>query len=116
MIDCKSLTSELAAQINEHHRLAYRYATKAIEHARQAGELLIKAKFEIPHGGWLPWLEANCDVGEREAQRYMRLSRRWDELKSDTVFRFFHIQADCGRAVGSPIDKRRGAAADSATG
>lgn len=82
---CKSLISELAAQINKHHRLAYRHAAKAIEHARQAGELLIKAKSEIPHGGWLPWLEANCDVGEREAQRYMRLATRWDELKSDTV-------------------------------
>ena len=85
MTACKSLTYELAVQINEHHRLAYRYATKAIEHARQAGELLIKAKYELPHGGWLSWLEANCDVGEREAQRYMRLAKRWDELKSDTV-------------------------------
>jgi hypothetical protein len=78
-------STPLATRINEHHRQAYGHAAKAIEHARQAGELLIQAKSEIPHGGWLPWLKANCDVSEREAQRYMRLASRWHELKSDTV-------------------------------
>ncbi|MGE0283324.1 MAG: DUF3102 domain-containing protein [Parvibaculaceae bacterium] len=49
----------------------------AVEHFVKAGQHLIKVKVNIPHGQWLPWLEANCDLSERSAQGYMSLAKRW---------------------------------------
>lgn len=63
----------LAAGINREHNLAEQMAKSAIEHALKAGELLIQAKAQCKHGGWLPWLEGSLDIGARQAQKYMRL-------------------------------------------
>ena len=41
----------------------------------RAGLLLIEAKSLVAHGEWLPWLQANCKTGERQARTYMRLAR-----------------------------------------
>jgi Protein of unknown function (DUF3102) len=35
------------------------------------GQRLLKAKASVPHGQWLAWLKANCDVSVAAAQRYM---------------------------------------------
>lgn len=77
----------IASEINEAHGLAIAKACEALEHARRAGELLLQAKGAIGHGGWLPWIEANCSFSARTAQRYMNLSEGWDRLqgKYDTV-------------------------------
>src|SRR5262249_7175396 len=40
-----------------------------------AGDLLLKAKAQLKHGGWLDWLKANCEISERTVQAYMRLAR-----------------------------------------
>lgn len=61
----------IAADIGEQHRLAHSSATKAIEHAMQAGALLLKVKASLPHGDFLPWLAANVSFTARTAQRYM---------------------------------------------
>ena len=55
--------SLLAAAINAEHRAAFGAAAKAIEHAAECGRHLIEAKALLPHGDWLPWLEANTEVG-----------------------------------------------------
>jgi hypothetical protein len=76
--------SELATEINAAHAAAISAATSAVERARHAGELLLRAKATIGHGGWLEWLTTNCDVGERQARRYMRVAENWDRIKSDS--------------------------------
>ena len=48
-----------AAEINREHNLAVGFAAKAVEHARRAGELLLQVKASLPHGAFLPWVEAN---------------------------------------------------------
>jgi hypothetical protein len=56
----------LAERINEEHE-AYETGIKtalghfeaALEHALDAGDLLLQAKAEHEHGNWVPWLEAN---------------------------------------------------------
>lgn len=53
----------------------------AIEHGRRCGRLLLKARAAVPHGGWLPWLKATCRVKPRQAQKLMRLARRWPEIE-----------------------------------
>ena len=66
---------EAAAAINRHHTDATAHAQSAIDHARAAGDLLLRVKEELPHGEFIPWVEANCRVSARQAQRYMRASR-----------------------------------------
>lgn len=73
--------SSLAEQINERHALATKHATDAVVAARNAGESLIQAKNQVPHGQWLTWLEANCTVKPRQSQQYMRLAQHWDHEK-----------------------------------
>ncbi len=36
----------------------------------RCGEALAAAKEQVPHGEWLPWLEANFEGSERTAQAY----------------------------------------------
>ena len=78
--------SSLAEQINHEHQQAEDSAKKAISHALAAGRLLVEAKSQVKHGEWLPWLKANCDVSDRQAQRYMKLADNWQaiESKNDT--------------------------------
>ncbi len=84
-----ALMSGIAAEVNAEHAAALRHAGDAVEHARRAGEVLLRAKAELPHGNFLPWLSNNCAVSERQAQRYMstaqgkRLPLR--AIKNDTV-------------------------------
>lgn len=74
---------ELAEQINEAHRLAREHAESAIDHAFRAGALLLKAKAQVPHGRWLPWLRENVKFSERSAQAYMRLAAKQESIRSN---------------------------------
>lgn len=72
----------LASQINAEHTAAAAAFVTGIDRARACGELLLHAKRLCAHGQWLPWLERNCPgVGNRQAQKYMRLARNWEKLK-----------------------------------
>ena len=79
LIPASDLAS-LAEQINLEHVAVGQSLTEGLEHARRAGELLLKAKALVSHGDWLPWLAANCTASERSAQGYMRIARRYSEL------------------------------------
>lgn len=60
-----------AADINAAHHAAMGHAADAVAYAKQAGALLVKAKQKLPHGVFGAWLDANCEVSARQAQRYM---------------------------------------------
>jgi hypothetical protein len=68
--------AKLATKINSEHRLVRSAAGHMLKHALAAGDLLIEAKEQLPHGEWLPWFESNCpDISPRTAQVYMQLAR-----------------------------------------
>jgi len=69
--------ADLAARIKAEHEAV----GEAMKHAIAAGELLIEAKDKLPHGKWLPWLEANCEMSERTAQAYMRIARELTKIE-----------------------------------
>jgi Protein of unknown function (DUF3102) len=73
---------DLAAQIEREHQAAYGAALSAIEHAIRCGELLIQAKASVPHGQWLPWLEANVSFADRQARKYMRVAKHADQIRN----------------------------------
>ena len=64
-------TQTVIDQINKHHTNAMKLAEEAIESAKSAGELLLKAKAALPHGSWENWLKTNTSISVRRAQRYM---------------------------------------------
>jgi hypothetical protein len=76
-----SLT-DLAAQINEHHRAAESAMRSGLEHAMEAGRLLISAKSQCPHGEWGSWLADNFEGSDRTARAYMQIAKRWPELEA----------------------------------
>lgn len=71
----------LAAQINAEHEAAERAIGAALDHAREAGELLLKAKEHLAHGEWGAWLDVNFRGSDRTARLYMRIARHWPELE-----------------------------------
>lgn len=64
----------LAVEVRTECGLADEAWNAAVQHAINAGNLLIEAKSLVRHGEWGPWLQ---DVGlpERTARNYMRLAR-----------------------------------------
>jgi len=73
---------ELSKQINKEHELVLTHAVKALEHARNAGGLLIQAKANCKHGEWGEWLDSNFHGSSRQAQRYMRVHEHWPEIEA----------------------------------
>lgn len=69
------LRLNLASDINRACEQANDKADEAIGFAKLAGTLLLEAKTALPHGDWLPWLEANIWVTPRQAQRYMQVAQ-----------------------------------------
>ncbi|MBC7601225.1 MAG: DUF3102 domain-containing protein [Ramlibacter sp.] len=70
-----SLRINIAADINRLHELASSKAEEAVDHAIEAGKLLLEAKSALPHGDWLGWLDSNVFVTSRQVQRYMRAAQ-----------------------------------------
>lgn len=64
---------ELVVQVNDEYALMVGEVNRAVHRAIRIGELLTRAKSEVPHGSWIPWVDSNLTFGEREARRYMRV-------------------------------------------
>src|SRR5262249_24117701 len=78
----KTSLSKLARQINAAHEKAEGSLRSCLQHAKEAGDLLLEAKQQVEHGHWLPWLRDNCTMPARTAQAYMRVSKLWPELEA----------------------------------
>jgi len=76
--------ADLATEICAEHEAARRSAGNALAHAMRAGELLLRAKAQLEHGAFGPWLEANVGFSDRTARGYMRLAGL-DEAKRQRV-------------------------------
>jgi Protein of unknown function (DUF3102) len=77
--------ADLAHRINAEHEATLAAVKTGLEHAIAAGQLLLEAQAQIPHGQWLPWIRANCATGVRTAQRYMELARHTPDPKCDSL-------------------------------
>lgn len=60
-----------STEINRLHQLATKTATEAVGYAKQAGELLLNVKDQLPYGVFGDWIEQDLTVSARQAQRYM---------------------------------------------
>ena len=48
----------------------------AMEHYRRAGEMLLEAKAQVPHGKWGHWILNNFKLSQTTATIYMNLARK----------------------------------------
>jgi hypothetical protein len=46
-----------------------------LEHYRKAGDMLLEAREQVPHGSWSRWIKANFELSQETARRYMHLAR-----------------------------------------
>jgi hypothetical protein len=67
-------------------------AKTTIEKAIRIGELLAEQKASLKHGEWLPWAKENLPFKAGQAQRYMRVYTRRDELNTSSKT---HLTAAC---------------------
>src|SRR5262245_13673057 len=68
---------QLAKQINAAHTAGEAALDSVLGLAREAGELLIRAKKLVPHGEWLAWIKANFPFSQQTASVYMRIAANW---------------------------------------
>jgi hypothetical protein len=61
-----------AEDVNCEHALARSCAETAVQHAIRCGELLKAQKAALPHGEFVPWVEANCEFAYSTAARFMK--------------------------------------------
>lgn len=68
---------------------AEKFYQKKVEVARgviELGQILIETKEKLPHGSWIKWLEdSRVGFTERNAQRYMKITRELGEDFSHTL-------------------------------
>ncbi len=74
------LLPDLATQINDEHHSVEQAALKGLQHAWQAGKLLMLAKSAVHHGGWGAWVESNCVFSYRTARVYLQLATKIPSL------------------------------------
>jgi hypothetical protein len=87
----------LADQIRAEHDLAQNAFRSALEHARNCGLLLLRAKEQCAHGEWQPWLKAHVHFAERTAQAYMKIAREWERLEAKSA-------TDCGFGIRDALE------------
>jgi hypothetical protein len=71
---------DLAARANEEHRQCEQACKEGLQHALEAGRLLLEAKSKVEHGEWAKWLEEHCEFDERLAQKYMQVAKELPKL------------------------------------
>jgi Protein of unknown function (DUF3102) len=64
---------DLAAEVRAARDLAFKAASNVVQHSIECGEALILAKAKVRHGEWSRFLK-QCEIGERQAQRYIQLA------------------------------------------
>jgi len=72
----------VADELNHLHQQFTQTSNTALELVVRIGELLTTQKDSMPHGQWIPWLQANVAFDRMTAFRYMRV---YNESKCNTV-------------------------------
>lgn len=65
----------IAAVVIELQRIIEHFSRKAVQVIFLLGRTLCIAKGMLPHGAFIPWIEAKSNLSERSARKYMALFR-----------------------------------------
>lgn len=76
-----TIARTLAASIRHEHEQVHHAIAAGLQHAREAGRLLVEARDQIAHGGWIRFVEQDCGLSRSTAAGYVRVHERWRELE-----------------------------------
>jgi hypothetical protein len=82
-IDRSNSLTDLAHRIKAEHKAVAAALQSAVLHAMAAGDLLIEAKKQVPHGKWLPWIDEHCKLSRRTVQLYMKLAEHREIIEKE---------------------------------
>jgi hypothetical protein len=96
-------TLSIADQINSHAIQATTKACEAVQHAIEAGKLLLEVKASLAHGQFGAWLAKHVSFSARQAQRYIAAAEGKPvpiraPAKYDTVSHLTHEDAEAKAA------------------
>jgi hypothetical protein len=69
----------LANIANEHHHYVCKHWQGLLQHAREAGEALNKARRYCSYGTWQKWLQDNFNGSYETAQAYRKIASKWND-------------------------------------
>lgn len=78
---------------------------------KEAGDLLIQVKAQLPHGQFIPWIEANCKFTRQHANHLMLIARNWTKI----LVAWEEMNCNTRVPSGSPLLSLRQAIAIAAT-
>lgn len=92
------IIKDITSKIQELHASAQSYADKAVKDATSAGELLLEAKKQLPHGQFLYYIRTELSISVRQCQRYMAAAQGKGKLSlmelTTKCDRMSHLQKD----------------------
>jgi hypothetical protein len=91
----------LAETIRQQHGAVMQAASDVLQHAIAAGDSLLTAKGKLPHGAWRRWLQQNCELPERTAQRYCQIAAARSLFESNPSRMADLTIAGCMRLLGN---------------
>lgn len=74
--------NNLANMVKTEHAECLKAIRAVLAHARFAGEALIRAKAELEHGQYEPWVREVCGISPVTAWRYMQIAKNWANLSA----------------------------------
>jgi hypothetical protein len=83
--------ADLAKKINKELEKCTELSRPFFQHAIQVGALLIQAKESVGHGQFYPWLDQNCGLKKRQAQRYMKVAKHRDQFENSNASSATHL-------------------------
>src|SRR6516164_1928845 len=76
------LAQRIKDQLKDMEETANRVNQTILKQALDLGGLLLQAKAKVGHGRFAKWIEKNCELSERSAQRYMQLKEGWPKIEA----------------------------------
>jgi Protein of unknown function (DUF3102) len=82
-IEASNSLVDLAARIKAEHKATVDALRTAVIHAMAAGDLLLEARKQVPHGQWGQWFNDNCAMSSRSGQLYMQLAKHRNIIEKE---------------------------------
>jgi hypothetical protein len=82
-IEQSNSLADLAHRINVEHKATVDALRSAVVHAMAAGDLLLEAKKQIPHGQREKWFEDHCEMSDRSRRLYMQLAKHRKTIEKE---------------------------------
>lgn len=95
--------AHLAEEINQELEKGKEHARLLVEHMLRLGDLLLQAKESVGHGKFYKWLEENCQLKMRQAQRYMKVAQHREIVEKANASRATHLSL---RAALEAIERK----------